>query len=150
MKARRMWKAFGDLMDMQAASIVNIKLMKCGIADALEIAALCKTQGIGLMIGGMVESILAMTVSACFASGLGGFCFVDLDTPLFMTDSPLHGGMVYEGGRLNLSSIQSGHGVVPIAGEPIDSFAHAPSDKLFNNLPDNFSSEQENEHEKEF
>ncbi len=55
------------LIETQAANVVNIKLMKCGIAEALEIAALCKTHNIGLMIGGMVESILAMTVSACFA-----------------------------------------------------------------------------------
>ena len=33
--------------------------------------------GLGLMIGGNVESILAMTVSACFAAGQGGFSFVD-------------------------------------------------------------------------
>lgn len=101
------------LIEMQAANVVNIKLMKCGIAEALKIAFLCKAANIGLMIGGMVESILAMTVSACFASGLGGFTFVDLDTPLFMSDSPLTGGMTYQGGRLDLSSIQGGHGVVP-------------------------------------
>ena len=102
------------LIEKQAANVVNIKLMKCGITEALEIAALCKANGIGLMIGGMVESILAMTVSACFASGQGGFTFVDLDTPLFMTDSPLMGGLVYQGGKLNLDTITSGHGVVPM------------------------------------
>ena len=101
------------LIETRAASVVNIKLMKCGIAEALEIASLCKAHNIGLMIGGMVESILAMTVSACFASGLGGFTFIDLDTPLFMTGSPLMGGMIYHGGRLDLSAITSGHGVVP-------------------------------------
>jgi L-alanine-DL-glutamate epimerase-like enolase superfamily enzyme len=97
----------------RAAQVLNIKLMKCGIAEALDIAAVARATGLGLMIGGMVESILAMTVSACFAAGQGGFSFVDLDTPLFMAENPFDGGMVYQGGRLDLSSIQAGHGVTP-------------------------------------
>src|SRR6185436_74195 len=96
-----------------AAQIVNIKLMKCGVAEALDIAAVARAAGLGLMIGGMVESVLAMTVSACFAAGLGGFSFVDLDTPLFMAASHFDGGMVYAGGRLELAHIQAGHGVTP-------------------------------------
>jgi len=42
---------------------INIKIMKAGIAEALDIAAIARTAGMGLMIGGNVESILAMTVS---------------------------------------------------------------------------------------
>ena len=97
----------------QAAQVLNIKLMKCGIAEALDIAAIARVAGLGLMIGGMVESQLAMTVSACFAAGQGGFSFVDLDTPLFMAENPFDGGMRYDGGRLDLSGIQAGHGVTP-------------------------------------
>ncbi len=97
----------------RSARVVNIKLMKSGIVEALDIAAVCRAGGIGLMIGGMVESILAMTTSACFAAGLGGFSYVDLDTPLFMAENPLEGGMAYVGGRLELGHIQAGHGVVP-------------------------------------
>ena len=36
------------------------------------------------------------------ASGLGGFAFVDLDTPLFLKESPFSGGMAYEGARIRL------------------------------------------------
>jgi L-alanine-DL-glutamate epimerase-like enolase superfamily enzyme len=97
----------------QAAQVLNIKLMKCGIVEALDIATIARTAGLGLMIGGMVESMLAMTVSACFAAGQGGFAFVDLDTPLFMAENPFDGGMVYQGGRLDLSGILAGHGVTP-------------------------------------
>ena len=68
---------------------------------------------IGLMIGGMVESTLAMSMSACFAAGQGGFTFVDLDTPLFMVDSPLEGGMRYTKSRIDLQHIEAGHGVTP-------------------------------------
>ncbi len=90
---------------------INIKLMKSGIAEALDIAAICRAAGIQLMIGGMVESILAMTVSAHFAAGLGGFRFVDLDTPMFMAAQPLRGGFRQSGACLSVAHIIAGHGV---------------------------------------
>ena len=101
------------IVQERAAQVVNIKLMKCGIVEALDIAAICRAARLRLMIGGMVESILAMSASACFAAGQGGFSFVDLDTPLFMAENPFDGGMIYQGGRIELGQIQAGHGVIP-------------------------------------
>jgi len=101
------------LVQEHAAHVVNIKLMKCGIVEALDIAALCRAAHLRLMIGGMVESILAMTTSACFAAGQGGFSYVDLDTPLLLSENPFEGGMVYHGGTIELSQIAAGHGVTP-------------------------------------
>jgi L-alanine-DL-glutamate epimerase-like enolase superfamily enzyme len=101
------------LIQDRAAHVINIKLMKCGIVEALDIAALCRAARLQLMIGGMVESILAMTTSACFAAGQGGFPFVDLDTPLFMAENPFEGGMSYQGGMVEVGHIQAGHGVTP-------------------------------------
>jgi L-Ala-D/L-Glu epimerase / N-acetyl-D-glutamate racemase len=100
----------------RAAHVITIKLMKKGIVEALDIAALCRAARLRLMIGGNVESILAMTTSACFAAGQGGFDYVDLDTPLFMAENPFEGGMVYQGGRIELGQIAAGHGVTPRAG----------------------------------
>ncbi|WP_437717838.1 dipeptide epimerase [Sorangium sp. So ce448] len=97
----------------RAATVVNIKLMKGGIAEALDIAAVARAAGLGLMIGGMVESVLAMTASACFAAGLGGFSFVDLDTPLFLAENPFDGGFVQRGSALSLEGIRAGHSVTP-------------------------------------
>lgn len=102
------------LAQERAAGVVNVKLMKSGIVDAISMVAIARTAGMGLMIGGMVESTLAMTVSACFAAGLGGFAFVDLDTPLFMAHSPFEGGMRYHGGRIEVGHIEAGHGVTPL------------------------------------
>jgi L-alanine-DL-glutamate epimerase-like enolase superfamily enzyme len=99
----------------RAAQVLNIKLMKCGIVEALDIAAVARAAGLGLMIGGLLESTLAMSVSACFAAGLGGFTFVDLDIPLLMAENPFDGGMIYEGGRIELAQIAAGHGVTPRA-----------------------------------
>jgi L-alanine-DL-glutamate epimerase-like enolase superfamily enzyme len=96
-----------------AAQVFNIKLMKAGIAEALEIVSVARGAGIGLMIGGNIESILAMTTSACFAAGLGGFGYADLDTPLFLAGNPFEGGFSMDGGRISVSHIAAGHGVRP-------------------------------------
>lgn len=101
------------LADAGAADVINVKLMKAGIVEALEVVSAARSAGIGLMIGGNVESILGMTVSACFAAGLGGFAFADLDTPLFMAENPFEGGFSMEGGCISVSRIGLGHGVVP-------------------------------------
>ena len=96
-----------------AATHINIKLMKAGVVEALRIATIAQAAGIGLMIGGMVETSLAMNMSAHFAAGLGGFQFVDLDTPMFMAEQPLRGGWQQTGGTLRLDQIAAGHGVEP-------------------------------------
>jgi L-Ala-D/L-Glu epimerase len=97
----------------RAAQVINIKFMKAGIAAALDIARVARAHRLGLMIGGNIESILAMTVSAHFAAGLGGFHFADLDTPLFMAENPFRGGYRQKGARLSVAHITAGHGVRP-------------------------------------
>ncbi|MBI4954247.1 MAG: dipeptide epimerase [Myxococcales bacterium] len=96
-----------------AVDVVNVKLMKAGIAEALDVVAVARACGLGLMIGGMVESSLAMSTAACFAAGLGGFVFVDLDTPALLRDEPFRGGFARSGGTLDLAPILAGHGVEP-------------------------------------
>ena len=96
-----------------AAQVINIKLMKSGLAEAMDMAWLARESGLRLMIGGLVESRLAMGMSACFAAGTGGFSYVDLDTPLFLKSEPLAGGIVYEGDVIKVAHIKEGHGVVP-------------------------------------
>ncbi|MBA4138159.1 MAG: dipeptide epimerase [Opitutus sp.] len=103
------------IADARAADVVNIKLMKAGVAAALDIVRVARERDIGLMIGGNVESILAMTFSACFACGIGGFRFADLDTPWFLAENPFEGGYCANGGRLSVAHIAAGHGVVPKA-----------------------------------
>lgn len=98
---------------VKAAQVVNIKIMKYGLLEAWEIALVCRAAGLGLMIGGMVESSLAMGAAAHFAAGVGGFDFVDLDTPLWFLKDPMKGLRIGRGGRYDLSKIKSGIGVVP-------------------------------------
>ena len=102
----------------RAAQVINIKLMKAGLAEALDIVGVAREAGIGLMIGGNVESILAMTTSACFAIGQGGFRYADLDTPLFLASNPFAGGYRLDGGRISVAHIPAGHGVTPLPAGP--------------------------------
>ncbi len=94
-----------------AADAVNVKIMKSGIFEALAIARRARAEGLDLMIGGMVETRLAMGTSACIALAIGGFRFVDLDTPLFMAEDPFIGGYAQRGERLDLGSVTAGHGL---------------------------------------
>jgi L-Ala-D/L-Glu epimerase len=95
------------------AQVVNIKLMKSGIVEALDIVAVCRTAGLGLMIGSTIESPLAVGTAACFAAGLGDFRYVNLDAPLFMGASPFSGGYQQRGGLIDLTPIDAGHGMAP-------------------------------------
>lgn len=83
-----------------AADYINIKIMKTGVAEAVKIASFTKASGLKLMIGGMVETRIAMGCSFSLALGLGGFNVLDLDTPLLLTRDPITGGYRYEGSRL--------------------------------------------------
>jgi L-alanine-DL-glutamate epimerase-like enolase superfamily enzyme len=94
-----------------AVDAVNIKPMKSGVLESIAIWHVARASGIELMIGGMLESILAMSFSASLAAGLGGFSYVDLDTPMFMTEHPFAGGFAQTGARLSVAHVEAGHGV---------------------------------------
>jgi o-succinylbenzoate synthase len=96
-----------------AADAVNMKIMKSGVFEVLRIAQRARDEGLIRMIGGMVETRLAMGTSASIAAGLGGFTYVDLDTPLFLAEDPFEGGYEQEGERIDLRGIRLGHGLEP-------------------------------------
>jgi L-alanine-DL-glutamate epimerase-like enolase superfamily enzyme len=80
-----------------AADYINIKIMKTGVAEAVEIASFTIASGLKLMIGGMVETRVAMGCSLSLVLGLGGFEVLDLDTPLLLANDPVTGGYRYDG-----------------------------------------------------
>jgi L-alanine-DL-glutamate epimerase-like enolase superfamily enzyme len=92
------------------AQVINIKLAKCGVAAALDIAAIARAGGLKLMIGAMVETRLGIGFGAHFAAGLGGFDWIDLDTPLLLASDPIAGGCRAVGARYTLDSSVAGHG----------------------------------------
>ncbi len=99
------------LIRERAATGINIKTMKCGVVESLMMWHLARAAGMELMIGGMVESALAMSCSAHLAAGLGGFHYADLDTPLFIAKHPFRGGYRQQGSRVSIADVTSGHGV---------------------------------------
>jgi L-alanine-DL-glutamate epimerase-like enolase superfamily enzyme len=97
----------------KAAPVVNIKLMKTGIFESCEIALLARKKGVRLMIGGMMETSLAMTASAHMAAGLGGFDFIDLDTPFFIKDGIKRNPFLNARGVYDFKKSKRGIGITP-------------------------------------
>ena len=93
------------------ADMINIKLMKSGIVEALDIVAIAKSANIGLMIGCMLETRLGLAASVHFAAGTGGFSFVDLDPHLDPDKDPFGGGPGFNVPFYTLSEVTKGIGV---------------------------------------
>jgi L-alanine-DL-glutamate epimerase-like enolase superfamily enzyme len=77
--------------------VINIKLDKTGgLTEALALAEEARARGLGLMVGNMVGTSLAMAPAFVIAQ----LCrFVDLDGPLALR-SNRSGGLVYDGSRI--------------------------------------------------
>src|SRR4030095_16346855 len=76
---------------------IIIKIMKTGVAEAHEIALYTLASGLKLMVGGMVETRIAMGCSFSLVLGIKGFEVLDLDTPLLLNTDPVTGGYCYRG-----------------------------------------------------
>lgn len=80
-----------------SCSYVNIKLAKSGgIHEALAINKICAAAGIPCMMGGMLESRLALTAFAHLATACDNIIFYDMDTCLLgHLEDPVIGGVSY-------------------------------------------------------
>jgi len=85
------------VVEQEAADYVNIKIMKTGVLESVELASFTLKSGLKLMIGGMVESRIAMGCSFSLVLGRKGFDVLDLDTPLLLAEDPVTGGYRYDG-----------------------------------------------------
>lgn len=86
-----------EVVAREAADYINIKIMKTGVVEAAEIAAYTLASGLKLMVGGMVETRIAMGCSFSLVLGMTGFEVLDLDTPLLLAEDPIAGGYRYHG-----------------------------------------------------
>ncbi|GFZ16822.1 cytochrome P450, family 77, subfamily A, polypeptide 5 pseudogene [Actinidia rufa] len=91
------------------ADVINIKLAKVGVLGALEIIEVAQSSGLNLMIGGMVETRLAMGFGGHLAAGFGCFKFIDLDTPILLSEDPVVGGYEASGPVYKFTNTR-GHG----------------------------------------
>ena len=86
-----------NVVKQSAADFINIKIMKTGVVEAFDIAAFTLASGLKLMVGGMVETRIAMGCSFSLVLGMKGFEVLDLDTPLLLREDPVVGGYGYAG-----------------------------------------------------
>ena len=87
------------LIKAGACDFVNIKFSKSGgILEAQKIDAVCEQNNIPCMMGGMLESRIALTAFAHFALAHPNILFYDMDTCMIghKTD-PVKGGIQYNG-----------------------------------------------------
>jgi L-alanine-DL-glutamate epimerase-like enolase superfamily enzyme len=85
------------------ADYINIKLMKSGIIEAMDIAAIARSANIKLMIGCMLESKLALGCAVHMVAGMGCFSHVDLDPHIEPEKEPFSGGPDYRAPFYTLS-----------------------------------------------
>jgi len=86
---------------------VNIKLAKAGgLCEALEIARIARENGLGVVVGCMLESHVGIAAAAALAAAVatpgpdGAPRAQDLDGGLWLRQSPVEGGIAYDGERI--------------------------------------------------
>lgn len=87
------------LISAEACDFINIKLAKTGgISEALRIQAYALDKGVACMMGGMLESRLALTAKLHLVYASEGIMFYDMDTCMLghLVD-PVQGGVRYNG-----------------------------------------------------
>ena len=92
------------IIDANACDYINIKFAKCGgITEAKKIIDVCTQHNIPCMMGGMLESRLALTCFAHFASANPQIVFYDMDTCMLgHIADPVIGGVTYNGYTVHL------------------------------------------------
>ena len=84
------------IMQMGAADLVNIKLMKCGgLYNALKIASAAEVYGVECMIGCMLEAKISVNAAVHLACAKQIITKVDLDGPVLCSEDPVIGGAVF-------------------------------------------------------
>ncbi|MFP7169869.1 dipeptide epimerase [Terribacillus sp. FSL K6-0262] len=93
------------ILEMRAADLLNIKLMKAGgIQQALDIARIAGSHGVECMMGCMIESRIGISAAAHLAASQTHITRVDFDAPLMLRNDIVTGGVRYEGERLMLNA----------------------------------------------
>ena len=84
------------IMQMGAADLVNIKLMKCGgLYNALKIASAAEVYGVECMVGCMLEAKISVNAAVELACAKKIITKIDLDGPVLCSEDPILGGAVF-------------------------------------------------------
>lgn len=105
------------IMQMRAADMVNIKLMKCGgLYNGLKIATAAEVYGVECMVGCMSEAKISINAAVHLACAKQVITKIDLDSTLLCTEDPVTGGATFDEQNITVSDapglgIQSVRGV---------------------------------------
>jgi len=92
------------IMQMGAADLLNIKLMKCGgLYNALKIATAAEVYGVECMIGCMLEAKISVNAAVHLACAKQVITKVDLDGPVLCSEDPILGGAVFNEREISVS-----------------------------------------------
>jgi o-succinylbenzoate synthase len=94
-----------DLIEQNAADIINIKLMKTGgISNAIRIADIASLYGVECMIGCMIETSISVAAAVHLAAAKADVITkVDLDGPSLCTFNPVEGGVAFNESEISIS-----------------------------------------------
>ena len=92
------------IMQMGAADLVNIKLMKCGgLYNALKIASAAEVYGVECMIGCMLEAKISVNAAVELACAKKIITRIDLDGPVLCSEDHILGGAVFDEKNITVS-----------------------------------------------
>ncbi len=92
------------IMQIGAADLVNIKLMKCGgLYNALKIISAAEVYGVECMIGCMLEAKISVNAAVELACAKKIITKIDLDGPVLCSEDPIIGGAVFEEKNITVS-----------------------------------------------
>ncbi len=87
-----------NIIKNDAVDMINIKIMKTGLSNALKIADICSAAGITCMVGCMIETKIGITAGTHLALGKRIVRFADLDGHLDLKFDPTINGVLTEKG----------------------------------------------------
>lgn len=104
------------IMEMRAADLVNIKLMKTGgLYNALKICSAAEVYGVECMIGCMLEAKVSVTAAVHLAAARQIITKIDLDGPVLCSEDPVAGGALFNESQISLPDAP-GLGITGIEG----------------------------------
>jgi L-Ala-D/L-Glu epimerase len=88
-----------------AADLVNVKLAKCGgLGPARTLLELAREHGLGTVVGSMMESHIGVGAAAALVAAYPTTAASDLDAAWWLKESPVTGGIRYDGPVIGLPS----------------------------------------------
>jgi L-Ala-D/L-Glu epimerase len=104
-----------EVIRRRAADMVNVKLAKCGgLGPARTLLELARAQGMGTVVGSMMETHIGVGAAASLVAAYGTTAVADLDAAWWAERPPVVGGLRYDGATVVLPDAP-GLGIVDLA-----------------------------------